>query len=155
MENFLNYISKPIPKDDVDIWFKINDIVFEKLILFSDFFKSLNNLIHETYLGYPKEDNESIVKMSNDDNDKHFKWCWKKIINNFNEDKIFFYFDGEHVEYFFSFYLENYYNQEDKMVRDMIGNYLNELFDVEKSFTKSDLEMLGNVYKILDKNLKK
>ena len=37
----------------------------------------------------------------------------------------------------------------------MINVYLIELFDVKKPFTKSDLDMLSTVYKILDNNLKK
>lgn len=155
MENFYNYISKPIPSEDVDVWFKVNNIIFEKLELFSDFFISLNQLVQETYLGFPQDTNESIVTMTIEDNENHFKWCWKKILGNFEKEKIFFFMSGEHLEYFYSFFLENFYNQKEKLVRDMIGQYLNELFDTKKTFTKSDLEMLSTVYKLLDKNLKK
>lgn len=155
MENYFNYISKPIPNEDVELWFKVNNILFEKLELFSDFFQSLNDLVQETYLGFPKETNESLISMTKDDNENHFKWCWKKVIKNFEEEKIFFFLTGEHLEYFYSFFLENFYEQKDKLIREMIGQYLNELFDVEKTFTKPDLEMISMVYKILDKNLKK
>ena len=37
MENFFDYISKPMKPDDVDIWLRVNNIVPEKLELFSDF----------------------------------------------------------------------------------------------------------------------
>ena len=155
MENFFNYISKPIPAEDVEVWFKVNNIIFEKLELFSDFFISLNQLVQETYLGFPKDSNESKIDMTSEDNENHFKWCWKKTIDNFEKEKIFFFNSGEHLEYFKSFFLENYYNENDKSIREMIGQYLTELFDMKKTFTKPDLEMLFTIYKLLDKNLKK
>lgn len=155
MENYFNYISKPLSNEDVDLWFKVNNIIFEKLDLFSDFFQSLNELIQITYLGFQKDTNESVILMSKGDNENHFKWCWKKIISNFEKEKINFFLSGEHLEYFYSFFLENFYEQKDKLVREMIGQYLSELFDINKSFTKPDLEMLYSVYKTLDKNLKK
>ena len=31
MDNFFNYISKPINKEDIDVWFKMNNILPEKL----------------------------------------------------------------------------------------------------------------------------
>ena len=37
MENFFNYLSKPLPSDEVDVWFRVNNIIPEKLELYSDF----------------------------------------------------------------------------------------------------------------------
>jgi hypothetical protein len=31
MENFFNYITNPIPPDDVDIWLNVNNIITEKI----------------------------------------------------------------------------------------------------------------------------
>jgi len=114
MENFFKYISKPIPSDDVDVWFKINNIIPEKMELFSDFSYSLNMLIVETYLG-ENNTSETKIVLSNEDVEKHFQWCFNKVIE--------------------------------------IGEFFNELFDIKKPFTKSDLDMIGVIYKLLDKNL--
>ena len=61
MENFFNYLSKPVPEEEVDLWFKINNIIPEKLELFYDFSQSLNLLINETYLG--EFENKKETKM--------------------------------------------------------------------------------------------
>ena len=50
MENFFNYITKPVRPEDVDVWFRSNNIIPEKLELFYDFTYSLNKTIVDTYL---------------------------------------------------------------------------------------------------------
>ena len=155
MENLFKYLSKPLTSDDVDVWFRINNIIIEKLELYSDFFHSLNNIISETYLGFTVESNETKITLNDEDNDKHFNWCWNKVLSNFDKENIKFKYNGEHLDYFKSFYIENFYSQKEKDSRHMINVYLIELFDVKKPFTKSDLDMLSTVYKILDNNLKK
>jgi len=51
MENFINWISKPLNPEDITLWFNMNNIIIEKLDLFFDFTISLTSLIQETYLG--------------------------------------------------------------------------------------------------------
>ena len=152
MENFFKYISKPIPPDDVDVWFKINNIIPEKLELFSDFSYSLNMLIVETYLG---ENNTSETKiiLSSEDVEKHFQWCFNKVIDNFSKEGIIIKKKGEHYDYFKTFFYDVFYNQKEEKVRKSIGEFFNELFEIKKPFTKSDLDMIGVIYKLLDKNL--
>lgn len=152
MENFFKYISKPIPSDDVDVWFKINNIIPEKLELFYDFSYSLNMLIIETYLG-ENNTSETKIELSSDDNEKHFQWCFNKVIDNFSKEGIKIKKKGEHYDYFKTFFYDVFYNQKEKKVRKSIGEFFNELFDLNKPFTKSDLDMIGVIYKILDKNL--
>lgn len=153
MENFFNYITKPIKPEDVDIWFKINNIILEKLELFSDFSHSLNDLIITTYLGDSDNVNETKIIMSDEDNRKHFEWCWGKVINNFKKEKINFNEKGEHFDYFESFFMEIFYNQTDDKIKNSINGFFNELFDLKKPFTKSDLDMISTIYKLLDKNI--
>ena len=154
MENFFNYISKPLTPEDVDIWFRVNNIIPEKLELFSDFSHSLNILIVETYLGENNTANETKIVMSSEDNDKHFEWCWNKIIGNFTKENIKFQPMGTHYEYFQSFFVDIFYNQSDAKIRHSISSFFNDLFDTKKPFTKSDLDMIATIYKVLDKNLK-
>ena len=153
MENFFNYISKPLQPEDVDVWFRVNNIIPEKLELYSDFTHSLNNLISSTYLG-ESNINETKIILSEDDNKNHFEWCWGKVIDNFNKETIKFDKKGEHFDYFESFFGETFYNQKDTKVKSSIGFFFTDLFNNDKSFTKSDLDMVTTIYKLLDKYLK-
>jgi hypothetical protein len=155
MENFFNYISKPVHPDDVQVWLNINNIIPEKVDLYSDFTSSLYSLILNTYLGEDDNSNESNIKLTEEDNTKHFDWCWKKTIENFTKENIKFYSKGEHYDHFKSFFDEVYYNQKEQKVKDQIGVFFEDLFDLKKPFTKSDIDMLTDLYKSLDKNLKK
>jgi hypothetical protein len=155
MENFFNYISKPVHPDDVQVWLNINKIIPEKVDLYSDFTSSLYKLILNTYLGEDDKSNESNIKLTEEDNTKHFDWCWKKTIENFNKENVKFYSKGEHYDHFKSFFDEVYYNQKEQKVKDQIGVFFEDLFDLKKPFTKSDIDMLTDLYKSLDKNLKK
>jgi len=106
MENFFNWISKPMDSEDVEIWFNMNNMIPEKGELFFDFCVSLFTLMKETYL-----------------------------------------------EYFNSFFMEVYYTQKNNNVRDSIDSFLKDLFNRKIPFTKSDLELYTELYKLLDKNI--
>ena len=155
MENFFNYITKPLKPEDIDIWFKMNNIIPEKLELYSDFSHTLYILIPETYLGQENVSMETKIRLTDDDNIKHFEWCWGKIIDNFQKENINFYKKGGHFDYFKSFFDDIFYNQGEDKVKDSIGSFFTDLFNMKKTFTKSDLDMILTIYKILDKNLKK
>ena len=155
MENFFNYITQPVKPEDVEKWFKGNNILNEKLELFSDFSHSLNLLIVDTYLGQQDSPNETKILMSDDDNSKHFEWCWDKTFNNFLKEDLNFENRGEHFDYFKSFFDEIFYTQKDEKIRKSITNFFTDLFDINKPFTKSDLDMVSTIYKILDKHLSK
>jgi hypothetical protein len=152
MENFYNYISKHLEPDQVDIWFKINNIIPEKMELYYDFCHSLYLLIIQTYLG-DQEGVETKVTMDDDDNEKHFLWCWKKNIENFKKENINFEMDGDHFDYFYSFFKEIFYNQSEPKIKKSIDIFFNDLFSRDKPFTQVDLDLVYNIYKSLDKNL--
>ena len=152
MENFFNYIAKPMSPEDVDIWFRVNNIIPEKMDLYYDFSFSLYYLILDTYLGDEKS-NETKVTLTDEDNVKHFEWCWDKTIDNFKKEEITFNRKGEHYDYFLSFFVEIFYNQKENKIKDSIGKFFNDLFDRKKPFTKSDLDMVSSIYKSLDKNM--
>jgi hypothetical protein len=154
MENFFNYISKPIDPEDVELWFRINNIYPEKMNLFFDFIISLNMLINDTYLGEEDEiTKETKITLSDEDMTKHFKWCWDKTIDNFEKENLLFDKEGEHYDYFESFYMEIYYQQKNKKIRESIENFFEELFSSKKPYTKSDLDMILSIYKGLDRTL--
>jgi len=154
MENFFSYVTKPLKKEEVDVWFKANNILFEKLELYSDFSHSLNGIIIETYLGETSSSNETKISLSEEDKENHFDWCWKKNISNFEKEGIKFDMKGDHYDYYKTFYDDIFYNQPEEKVRKSIGNFLQDLFDIEKPFTKSDLDMILSLYKILSNHMK-
>ncbi len=151
MENFFNYVTKHIPKEEVLIWFNVNNMNFEKIELFGDFFKSLNETILDTYFG--EESQETKIILSEEDKSKHFDWCWKKVIDSFKKENLVFKSEGQHKDYFKSFFSETFYHQKDKNIKNSIPTFLIEVFDIEKPFSKSDLDLLTELYKLLERNL--
>jgi hypothetical protein len=153
MDNFFNYITKNLEIEEVDIWFKANNIIPEKMELYYDLSYSLYLLIQKTYLGNGENNKETKVEMSEEDNTKHFNWCWNKTIKNFNKENIKFQNDGDHYDYFFSLFNELYYKQNKETIRNSIDVFFLDLFNREKPFTQVDLDLIYNIYKTLDKNL--
>ena len=154
MENFFNWITKPLPTEEVVVWFNMHNMVYEKIELYGDIFKSLNYIIVDTYMGdSTKESFETKISLTNEDNNLHFEWCWKKMINNFYLENVVIEISGEHKDYLKSFYMDTFYNQTDKSVKDSIPNFLNEIFNIFKPFSKSDLDMITELYKLMEKNV--
>jgi hypothetical protein len=154
MENFFSWMMKPISHDDVEVWFNINNMIFEKRELFADFIYSLLDIIKTTYLGNEYDDNnETKVILTDEDKLSHFEWCWNKTIENFSKENLKFKSKGEHKDYFEKFFMDLFYNADNKIIRDNINKFFDDLFNENKAFTKSDLDMLTDVYKMLNKNL--
>lgn len=154
MENFFNYITKIVSDEEVDLWLRVNNIIPEKLELYSDFSNSLSELIVETYLGEEPSSYETKITLTEEDKEKHFNWCWGKIIDNFKKEGLIFELKGEHYDYYSTFFLDVFYNQKEEKVRNSINKFFDDLFDLSKDFTKSDLDLITTIYKLLDKNLK-
>jgi hypothetical protein len=154
MENFYSWMMKPVNHDDVEVWFNVNNMIYEKRQLFSDFTFGLHHLIKSTYLG-DDTDNKSETKLvlSQEEKISHFDWCWKKTLENFSKENVRFNLKGEHREYYEKFFMDLFYNAENKTISENIDAFFEELFDEEKMFTKSDLDMLTEIYKLLNKNI--
>ena len=67
MENFFNWVTKPVSNDDVELWFGINNIIPEKAELFYDFCLSLFTLMSKTYLGDETTSNETRILITEED----------------------------------------------------------------------------------------
>jgi hypothetical protein len=151
MENFFNWMSKPVPQEDIIIWFNIHNMIYEKIELYGDIFKSLNQTIVDTYMG--DESNETRIIMSIEEKKSHFNWCWNKTIENFSKENIKITPKGTHKDYFEDFYLDTFYNPTEKNIKEAIPNFISDVFDVDKPFTKSDLDVLTELYKLLENNM--
>ena len=150
MENFFNWMAKPLLKDEIIIWFNIHNMTYEKIELYGDVFKSLNHIILDTYLG--DDVSETKITLSEEDKISHFDWCWKKVIEDFKRENIIIKYEGEHKEYFKSFYMETFYNQKNVKIKNSIPKFLSEIFDVTMTYSKSDLDLLTELYKLIEKN---
>jgi hypothetical protein len=150
MENFFNWMTKPLPKEELIIWFNVHNMTYEKIDLCGDFFKSLNQIIMDTYLG--DSTSETKISLSYDDNLSHFEWCWNKVIENFKRENIIIKSDGEHKDYFQSFFMDTFYNQTESSLKKSISKFLNEIFEIGITYSKSDLDLLTELYKLIEKN---
>ena len=90
--------------------------------------------------------------LSENDKLSHFDWCWKKMINDFRRENILIKYDGEHKEYFKSFYIDTFYNQNDDKIKNSIPKFLSDIFDMSMVYSKSDLDLLTELYKLIEKN---
>jgi hypothetical protein len=142
-------------KEDVDLWFRINNLIPEKGELFFDFCYSLFNLMDTTYLGEETFQVETKVILTDLDKEKHFEWCWNTTISNFKKENLYLEVQGDHYNYFLTFFMEVYYKQKNEKVRDQISSFLVDLFDKQKTFTKSDLDLYTEMYKLLDRSIQK
>jgi hypothetical protein len=152
MENFFNWMSKPIPANEVEVWFQVHNIIPEKIVLYGDIFVSLSKIILETYLG--EETFETKIIRTDEDIKNHYDWCWRKMTNDFELENLKIEWQGEHKDYLRTFFDESFYRQESSDMRKAIPNFIVELFDIEKPFAKSDLDILTEIYKLLDRHVK-
>lgn len=132
--------------DKFDIWRKSNNIGREKLELFHDFVISLDTLIEDTYLGADVVNTDKKIK-------EHFTWCWNRVIDNFEKEKIYFKRRGTHFVYFHSFFTAAFYEKE--LDFSETQEHFNDLFNIMKDKSDINLELLLDLYKILELNFKK
>jgi len=151
MENFFNWMSQSVPKEEVIVWFNIHNMSYEKIELYGDIFRTLYLIVNDTYLG--NDDIETRISLSNKDNESHFYWCWDLTVKNFRKENILIKEEGQHKNYFKSFFLETYYDSSQKDIKIAIPNFLDDIFNLDKPFTKSDLDLLTEVYNLLEKNI--
>ena len=147
-EGYLEFITSENYKNQIDIWYKAYNISRERIELFYDFIYSFHSLIDETYLG-------NDVIQTEEDQKNHFTWCWDKTIDSFNKEKIFFKERGQHYQYFWNFFLEAYYFVQLDNESSKISEYFYKLFDFKYRKSRSELDMLTEIYKLLEQNLKK
>ena len=144
--DFIEYISKPMDKNDVTLMYRINNVIPERSALYLDFAHSLFDLIVTTYMGDELMDGKRIKE--------HFDWCWKKTVDCFKKERI--YFEGtELYSYFFTLFLESFYSESDKSEKNVskILEFWQDIFTYSTSKTLSEIEAFIDLYKIFDKSL--
>jgi hypothetical protein len=146
---FMNYITTPLTYDQMHLLYRANNIKYERCNLYNEFIMSLNITINDTYLGSEYINSEKEVI-------QHFKWCLDKVIDNFKEENIIFEDTTEVEEYFYFFYSEIFYKSEDRKNNlSKLNNLAYLSFDYHRLKSRSDIDVLVEVYKLLDKSLNK
>jgi hypothetical protein len=147
-EGYLEFVASENYKNQVEIWYKAYNITREKIDLFKDFILTLYDIIDETYLG-------SDVIFETIDQKNHFDWCWNKLLTNFEYEGILFKSTGGHKEYFWAFFEEAYYLNELEKKPNRIRDYYEKVFSFDYKKTRSELDLLTEIYKVLESNIKK
>lgn len=145
-EGYLEFIASENFRNQAEVWYKAYNIIHEKTELFYDFVISLYDVIDETYLGPDVVITETQQK-------QHFEWCWKRVLHSFEKESIHFRESGQHHDYMWSFFNEAYYMND--TTQNRIREYFTKLFKFDYRKTRSELDMLTEIYKILESNIKK
>jgi hypothetical protein len=104
-------------------------------------------------MGDNGENYETKITLTQEDKELHFEWCWSKVVTDFKKENIIIKENGDHKDYFKSFFMDTFYNHPDRSIKESIPNFLFEVFDVNKPFSKSDLDILTELYKMLEKSI--
>ncbi len=147
-EGYIEFLGYESYKIQLDLWYKINNIIQEKVDLYYDFIISLIELIDNTYLGDDVLRNEQDIK-------NHFSWCFTEIISNFNKESIFFKTNGAHYDFLWIFFHEAYYQSNNENKMEIICEYFDLLFNKERMKSQIEMQQFIEFYKLLDQNLKK
>jgi hypothetical protein len=144
--SYLEFIASEDFKNQVEVWYKAYNITRERTELFYDFVLSLYELVESTYMG-PELLSAQV------DQKNHFNWCWDKLISDLEKESIFLRERGEHHDYFWLFFQEAFYINDINSFR--IKEYFHKLFTFDYKKTRSELDILTEMYKLLEQNLKK
>lgn len=150
---YINDVSYNINDDDIvkeyEILkkFKSHNILNERLELYKDFSINLLYLIFETYFGMDYIKNEKQAK-------GHYKWCFRKVVEDFQEIEINFYDNTQLYEYFLEYYMKTLYSNADYKPLLHHKKLFENLFDNKKNNKSSkNLNNLIELYEIFDDSL--
>jgi len=144
---FIKYINNPLSFEEMNLLYKANNIKYDKCELYYDFIITLNKLVVETFLGDDVINGDKDIK-------NHFIWCVDTVLNNFKSENIIFDDTNDLRNYFYHFYIELFYNVNNK---NNILEKLNKLptlsFDYGRIKTRSDMDVLLELYRLFEKSL--
>jgi hypothetical protein len=145
--DLIEFVSKPMKRDDVLLLYRVNNVTPEKTELYLDFIQALYNTVTSTYLG------DDV--MTSKDIKKHFNWCWNQVLKSFRKEHIYFEDNIEIYSYFHTLFTESFYEEEDKSednIRQLM-NFWESTFTYSSKKTRSELETFFDVYKLFDKSI--
>ena len=133
-------------RESINMLIDANNIKQEKCELFKEYIHSLIILILDTYMGDEITDVQA--------QQKHFEWCWNKNNQNFKLEGLHF-GDDKTKKYFLEFFFDVYYplTKKDDNIQTNMLKLWTYIFDLYNTKTKSDMDTLLMVYRMLNNSL--
>ena len=122
------------------------NIIKDRIELYKDFTINLLFFIYKTYLGKEFIKNDTDIR-------GHFNWAYKKVLDEFEQEEISFYDNNDLYNYFYSYYLDQFYNRKEPYSLSFYENFWNNIFELKKNKNKKIFEILIEVYEIFDKSI--
>lgn len=133
-------------KNQINIFYKIHDIIPEKMVLYHEFLLLLLDKIETTYLG-------ADVLNQDKDMQNHFSWCFTQIINQFKTERIYFKENGECYNYLWSFLYGSFYLSDNENKIELIKEYLKVVFDFNLKKNDMDMIIAKEIYYVFNNSL--
>ena len=145
---FLDYINTPLTRESIKLIYNSNNIVYERVELYSDFIQSLMDLMFTTYLGDDRTDEDQQLN--------HFEWCWNKTIDNFKKEGIDFKRNVLGKNYFSNFMIDEFYlvSDKNKQLNRKLTKLWLYIFDYRIVKVRLDVDTFISLYRMFDKSLK-
>lgn len=122
-------------------------VLKERVEIYKDFTLNLLYYVNEYYL-----DSETLS--TNRDIHNHFRWCFKKVCEEFLDEEIDFTENHELEEYFYIYYYYQFYkvdgNDKSYSAHD---RFWRNIFDYEKPRNKTSINLLIELYNIYDNSI--
>jgi len=123
-------------------------IVRDRVELYKDFALNLLYYIHNYYL-----DSDTLSK--DQDIYNHFKWCFKKVCEEFLKEGLDFTQNKELQEYYYAYYYHQFYkvtgNQDISL--SYFEKFWKQIFEIDKQKNKNLINILIEIYNIYDKSI--
>jgi len=123
-------------------------IVRDRVEIYRDFALNLLYYIHNYYL-----DSNTLSK--DQDIYNHFKWCFKKVCEEFLEEGLDFTQNKELQEYYYAYYYHQFYkvtgNQDTTL--NYFEKFWKQIFEIDKQKNKNLINILIEIYNIYDKSI--
>jgi hypothetical protein len=128
--------------------FKTYNVIKERVELYKDFTLNLLYYIYDTYLGKDYVKTELDIR-------GHFTWCYRKVLIDFEQEGLFFYENEELYDYFYGYYLDQFYLHDKIQPISHYEKFWENIFEINKTKKRNIFEVLLELYEIFDKTINK
>ena len=142
------HVDEDVKELEMTKKFKSYNVVRERVELYKDFTLNLLYYIHSTYLG--KEYIKSDYDMRG-----HFTWCYRKVLEEFEEEEIVFFENVELYDYFLGYYSDQFYKKPNIETLSHYEKFWENIFEISKTKKRNIFEVLLELYEIFDKTINK
>jgi hypothetical protein len=124
-------------------------IIKDRVEIYKDFTINLLNYIIDYYLDQQTLGNDIDIK-------NHYNWCYNKVCDEFEKERINFRHNEQLRQYFYQFYYYQFYKKEsqDQSLQYYEKFWLN-IFDINKQKNKNITNTMVELYNIFDTSVNK